>query len=76
MFKTIKRLAAHMMKPGTVPMEMKAEPVSESVTEKFYRNLLKEGGIEMVKSRRYKELSNMRKLNRLVSEVVVQIGDK
>lgn len=59
MFKSFKSLAAHMMKPGTVPMEMKAEPVSESVTEKFYRNLLKEGGIEMVKSRRYKELSNI-----------------
>ena len=59
MFKSFKSLAAHMMKPGTVPMEMKAEPVSESVTEKFYRNLLKEGGIEMVKSRRYKKLSNI-----------------
>lgn len=38
---------------------MKSAPVSDSAGERFYRNIMKEGGMEMAKSRRCKELSNI-----------------
>lgn len=59
MFFRLKGLAALVTRPEIVPTETKSEPALVSAGERFFMNLMKESGIEMAKSRRNKEMSNI-----------------